>query len=83
MTESTDRQIAGVIYEYGLAFRNDWSDVDGRWVQDNLDSIASWVSDHSKYPGDEVARRVLDLCPSGRGHWLGNCYGECGSGDGV
>lgn len=70
-------EIAQVIEEYGSAFRLDWSDVDGRWVRDNMNDIAMWVRDPKTFLGLEESRRSLDLCPRGEGHWTQHCWGPC------
>lgn len=29
---------------YGYAWRNDWSDFDGRWLRNQLDGIEEWAA---------------------------------------
>lgn len=71
------QEIAEVITEYGNAFRHDWGDVDGRWVRDNMDDIARWVRAPNTFMGLAEARRSLDLCPKGEGHWTEHCWAPC------
>ena len=69
--------IATVIREYGQAMRGDWSEIDGRWVRDDMDTIARWISGDAYYVSDLCGRESLGLCPSGRGHWDHHCDLDC------
>jgi hypothetical protein len=71
------QEIAQVVTEYGSAFRLDWGNVDGRWVRDNMNDIAMWVRSPGTFLSLEEARRSLDLCPAGEGHWTEHCYARC------
>lgn len=63
----------GMLREYGAAIRDDWSTIDGREVRFGLDEIADWIDHPDAYPGDQIARGHLDLCPDGDGHWTRHC----------
>lgn len=57
----------GMLREYGAAIRGDWSMIDDREVRFALDEVADWIDHPGTYPGDQIVRGHLDLCP--RRHW--------------
>ena len=62
--------------EYARAIRGDWSNFDGRFERD---VIESWISEINE-PSDRTLsewRDELGLCPDGNGHWAGTRWGNC------
>lgn len=66
-----------LLFQYGHAIRGDWSMMDGRSVQDDLEYIGMLITEI----GDEAPilydRDQLGLCPAGEGHWYYNCDQHC------
>lgn len=66
-----------LLREYGEAVRGDWGEIDGRWVQRDLEAI-SYALDETEVPESLLTfRNRLDLCPSGEGHWSEHCNDGC------
>lgn len=81
MSETTTDKInlSEIICEYGQAFRHDWSDIDGRAVQYDMEEIASYIDQGQLMLTEEEAitlRASLGLCPLGHGHWDTWCKDE-------
>jgi hypothetical protein len=66
-----------VLREYGQAIRGDWSDVDGRGVRADLDTLADWIDSPDTAPSLTQMRDRVGVCPAGNGHWSGDWYGYC------
>lgn len=72
--------LGDIICEYGQALRWNWSDIDGRGVRMDMETIASYVKNGKTTLTDKEAESLrcqLDLCPNGCGHWFDDC--ECES----
>lgn len=61
--------------ELGTAWRGDWSGFDGRTLESQLSYIVGFEDNPSCSLAD--ARRRLNLCPFGKGHWAAYCE-DCG-----
>lgn len=76
---SSTIKLSDIICEYGQAFRHDWSDIDGRGVRYDMETIASFVDDGKTILTENEAislRTCLGLCPLGHGHWDCWCKDE-------
>lgn len=71
--------VAQVLREYGQAMRNDWSEIDGRFVRDDMNYLADEVENPTK--SIEELRDDVGVCPNGNGHWAGKWFGYCNAED--
>ena len=75
-----ETRLSDILCQYGAAFRNDWSEMDGRTVRSDLEMIASYIDEGRLVLDEEEAlnlRTRLDLCPDGQGHWATWCDQDC------
>jgi hypothetical protein len=61
-----------LLYEYGQAIRDDWSEVDGRSVRNDLEEVADMIDNDNMYDEQDFRKR-LNLCSKGKGHWIQYC----------
>lgn len=65
-----------LIDEYADAIRGDWSEVDGRWVRNDLWKLSALVDSTDEHDIVKI-RENLDICPVGGGHWTQYCNEAC------
>lgn len=67
---------AQILRELGQAYRGDWSNVDGRTIRYELETIADLIENNSVITIEEL-RGKFGLCPMGHGHWTEHCNEYC------
>ena len=65
--------------ELGQAWRDDWSNFDGRTLKSQLWDISDMLDSHGM--SIEDFRKSHNLCPFGGGHWTEYCNEYCGPED--